>query len=160
MKTRIDLKRKLNKRGTSVFIAMLLACVILIGRLVQIQIINYKEYQSLSIGQFTKEVTISAKRGTIYDANGRQLGRLQVVDFADYQTQLVKTTGNVFLAPNGGAVDSDAKVVNKALEGSNVDAVDQMVQMMSSQRALQSSSQVLKMYDSIMEKMVSRLGPV
>ncbi len=107
----------------------------------------------------TDDITVSSN-GTIYDANGTQLGRLRVVDFADYNTQLVKTTGNVFIAPNGGAVDSDAKVVNKALEGSNVDAVDQMVQMMSSQRALQSSSQVLKMYDTIMGKMVSELGPV
>jgi len=87
MKTRIDLKRKLNKRGTSVFIAMLLACVILIGRLVQIQIINYKEYQSLSIGQFTKEVTISAKRGTIYDANMKPLA-------------ISATVERVFISPN------------------------------------------------------------
>lgn len=98
--------------------------------------------------------------GTIYSEDGNtQFGTLQIVDFQNYDTQLVKTTGNVFIAPNGGAVPADAKVVGSALESSNVDAVDQMVQMMSSQRALQSSAQVMKMYDQLIGKIVSQLGP-
>lgn len=48
----------------------------------------------------------------------------------------------------------------KYLERSNVDAVQEMVNMMSSQRALQSASQVLKMYDQIMGKAVTDLGKV
>lgn len=105
---------------------------------------------------------VVADNGEIYTEDGNtRLGQLGVVDFADYQEQLIKTTGNVFVAPNGGAfnVAGDTAVVNYALEGSNVDAVAEMVEMMSSQRALQSSAQVLKMYDTLMGKMVSQLGP-
>lgn len=99
--------------------------------------------------------------GTIYSEDGNtRYGTLQLTDFQDYDTQLVKTTGNVFVAPNGGGFQADAKVVGGALESSNVDAVSEMVQMMSSQRALQSSAQVLKMYDGVMSKLVSQLGPV
>ncbi len=98
--------------------------------------------------------------GTIYSEDGNtRYGTLRIVDFQNYDTQLVKTTGNVFIAPNGGATPANAKVVGSALESSNVDAVDQMVQMMSSQRALQSSAQVMKMYDQLIGKIVSQLGP-
>lgn len=98
--------------------------------------------------------------GRITSENGnRTFGTLQIVDFQNYDTQLVKTNGNVFIAPGGGAVASDAKVVNQALESSNVDAVEQMVNMMGGQRALQSSAQVMKMYDQLIAKMVSQLGP-
>lgn len=104
-----------------------------------------------------------ASDGTIYSEDGnRRFGRLRIVDFQDYDAQLVKTTGNVFLAPNGGAqaAGNGTKVIGHALEYSNVDVVEEMVQMMSSERALQSSSQVLKMYDQLTGKIVSQLGPV
>ncbi len=100
--------------------------------------------------------------GTIYSEDGNQrFGRLRIVDFQDYDSQLIKTTGDVFLAPNGGAqaAGNGTKVVGNALEYSNVDVVEEMTQMMSSQRALQSSSQVLKMYDQLTGKIVSQLGP-
>lgn len=99
--------------------------------------------------------------GEIYTEDGNtRLGRIQVVDFNDYQAQLTKTTGNVFVAENGGAFETDTEVVNYGLEYSNVDVAEEMVEMMSAQRALQSSSKVLSMYDTLMGKMVSRLGPV
>lgn len=98
--------------------------------------------------------------GTIYSEDGNtRYGQLLIVDFQNYDTQLVKTTGDVFVA-NGAAVPTQAQVVWKAVEGSNVDAVEQMTQMMSSQRALQSSAQVLKMYDELIGKMVSQISPV
>lgn len=100
-------------------------------------------------------------RGTIYSEDGNtRFGRLRIVDFQDYDAQLIKETANVFVAPNGGARDAaGAKVVNSALEDSNVDAVKEMVNMMSGQRALQSSSQVMKIYDQLIAKIVSELGP-
>lgn len=97
--------------------------------------------------------------GNIYTENGNNfLGRLSIVDFQDYDGQLTKTTGDVFIA-NGQGTVVDGNVVQKALERSNVEAVDEMAQMMASQRALQSSAQVLKMYDQLIGKAVSQLGP-
>ena len=46
----------------------------------------------------------------------------------------------------------------KTLEKSNVDMVNEMTAMMSSQRALQSAAQALKMYDQVMSKSVSDVG--
>ena len=40
----------------------------------------------------------------------------------------------------------------------DVDMVEEMTNMMSSQRALQSAAQVLKMYDQIMSKAASDVG--
>lgn len=97
--------------------------------------------------------------GNIYSENGNAfLGRLAIVDFQDYDAQLTKTTGDVFTAnvqPNA----INGEVVHKALESSNVDAIEEMTRMMASERALQSSSQVLKMYDQLMGKIVNQLGP-
>ena len=58
---------------------------------------------------------------------------------------------------------SDYDVVNpeiicNTLERSNVDMVEEMTNMMSSQRALQSAAQVLKMYDQIMSKASTDVG--
>lgn len=61
---------------------------------------------------------------------------------------------------NERAVASDTQMLWKYLERSNVDAVQEMVNMMSSQRALQSASQVLKMYDQLMGKAVTEIGKV
>lgn len=89
----------------------------------------------------------------------RQIGALQVVDFADYR-QLHKEDYGVFStnqAPQqleGG----ETAVLWKAVEKSNVDIVDEMTSMMSTQRALQSAAQVLKMYDQIMSKAVNDVG--
>lgn len=108
----------------------------------------------------TDNIRVNSTGEIFSNEDDRYFGTLRIVDFANPNEQLIKSTGNVFIAPNGGATDSNAKVVNYALEGSNVDAVAQMVAMMSGQRALQSSSQVLKMYDTLMGKIVSQLGVV
>ena len=49
-------------------------------------------------------------------------------------------------------------VVQKSLERSNVDLVQQMVSMMTSQRALQSAAQLTKIYDEVMTKSTTNLG--
>lgn len=106
----------------------------------------------------TDKITADSQ-GNIYSEDGKQFfGRLMVVDFNDYQTQLTKTTGNVFTA-TGNATPVDTPVMWKTIERSNVDAMEEMVTMMSGQRALQSSTQMLKMYDQLMAKIVSQLGP-
>lgn len=86
-------------------------------------------------------------------------GTLQIVDFADYG-QLHKEDNGLFSTaqPPQDAVLEDTQVIWKALEQSNVDMVGEMTAMMSSQRALQSAAQVLKMYDQIMGKSASDVG--
>ena len=87
----------------------------------------------------------------------RDLGTLRVVDFEDYE-QLHKEDYGVF-SYAGEAQDVESpSVLWKAVEKSNVDMVEEMVSMMSSQRALQSAAQVLKMYDQILSKASTDVG--
>lgn len=106
----------------------------------------------------TDKITIDSS-GRIFSEDGRTAyGQIAVVDFNEYDN-MVKGGNGVFYT-NEQAVASNTQMLWKYLERSNVDAVQEMVNMMSSQRALQSASQVLKMYDQIMGKAVTDLGKV
>lgn len=96
--------------------------------------------------------------GNLYSEDGQNfLGRLRIVDFDDYGQQLTKIGGGVFTAV-GNAVPVNGNIQWKALESSNADPIDQMTRMMASQRALQSSAQIMKIYDQLTSKIVSELG--
>lgn len=101
---------------------------------------------------------LASENGGIYnEATGALLGQLMVVDFADY-AQLNKENNNVYTT-NANAVASDAQIEWKTLENSNADPVEQMTRMMASQRALQSSAQILSIYDQLVTQMTTKLGP-
>ncbi len=98
--------------------------------------------------------------GNIYDGETDELlGSLAIVNFEDYDLQLEKATSGVFSA-TAAAQAINGTVMQGALESSNVDIVQQMTDMMASSRALQSSAQIMTMYDTLIGKMVSQLGPV
>lgn len=100
----------------------------------------------------TDDISVD-RQGNIRSADGRQyFGTLRLVDFADYD-QLTKITGGVFRA-NGQPQNADVSVKQRYIEDSNVSMVDEMTAMMTSQRTLQSSAQVLKMYDQVIGKAV------
>lgn len=46
---------------------------VLLVNLFRLQIINYEVYQKKAIDQQTRDITIAAKRGTIFDRNGKEL---------------------------------------------------------------------------------------
>ena len=81
------------------------------------------------------------------------------MDFADYG-QLRKEDSGMFssTAAPAAVTDGSAPVQWKTIERSNVDMVQEMTTMMSSQRALQSAAQVLKMYDQVMSKSSGDVG--
>lgn len=86
------------------------------------------------------------------------LGKIGVVDFNDYN-QLVKENNGTFSSTEQGNA-TDGGIQWKAIERSNIDSIEEMTSMMSSQRASQSAAQVLKMYDQLMGKIVSDIGRV
>ena len=87
----------------------------------------------------------------------RDIGKLRVVDFENYE-QLHKEDNGLFSTGQAAREVENPDVLWKALERSNVDMVEEMTSMMTSQRALQSAAQVLKMYDQIMSKAASDVG--
>ena len=88
------------------------------------------------------------------ESNVRQLGTLRVVDFADYE-QLHKEDYGMF---STAQAPQEVEQPSILWEKSNVDMVEEMTNMITSQRALQSAAQVLKMYDQVMSKAVTDVG--
>ena len=103
--------------------------------------------------------------GSIFDPNSTGntrtvYGTLKVVDFADYEA-LHKEDNNMFSTNQTElAKPTDSSINWKMLEKSNVNMVDEMTTMMSSQRALQSAAQMLRMYDTVMAKASSDVGRI
>lgn len=91
----------------------------------------------------------------------RQLGTIGVVDFADYE-QMHKEDNGLFSTAQAPVQAQEGQpqtqLLWKTVEKSNVDMMDEMTAMMSSQRALQSAAQMLKMYDQIMSKSATDVG--
>ena len=93
------------------------------------------------------------------DGGTREFGKLRIVDFEDYG-QLHKNDYGVFSTEQASRelAEGETSVLWKTVERSNVDMVEELTNMMSSQRALQSAAQVLKMYDQVMSKSATDVG--
>lgn len=96
--------------------------------------------------------------GMLYNAQNVPMGRFALVTFAD-QSQLVKAGEGTFRSDVAG-IPSNVNIRQKTLERSNVDAGREVVAMMESQRALQSASQILKIYDQLASKATTELARV
>ena len=96
--------------------------------------------------------------GMIHRKDGTLAGRFAIVDFAD-KTQLRKQEGSVFTT-NANPIPSDTPVRQNILERSNVDATVEMMDMLETQRTLQSAAQMIKMYDQLMGKAATEIGRV
>lgn len=95
--------------------------------------------------------------GGIYDSEGSLIDDLLVVDFENYEA-MEKSNNGIFTSGGEELEVENPHIMNGMVEQSNVNAVQEMVDMMSSQRTLQSAAQVLKMYDEIMSKASSDIG--
>lgn len=104
----------------------------------------------------TEDVMIDAS-GAISDANGNYIDSIRVVNFENYNQVNKDVNGNI---TGGNPVEVDGGIIQGAVERSNVSMVDEMSLMMRSQRAIQSASQILKMYDKMMEKSTTEIGRV
>jgi len=109
----------------------------------------------------TDKVRFERDGAIISNETGERLGRLSIVNFMEYY-DLEKTGEGMFLnADAGNMYEMGLPDVRwQMLERSNVSAMDEMVAMITSQRGLQSASQILKMYDLIMNKAANDIGRV
>ncbi len=98
-------------------------------------------------------------QGRVTTEDGRQyFGTIRVVDFADYN-QLTKITGGMFEAAGQPQAAQGVTLTQSFLEDSNVSMAEEMTRMMSSQRVLQSSAQILRMYDQMISRVTTLGGP-
>ncbi|MBE6934909.1 MAG: PASTA domain-containing protein [Ruminococcaceae bacterium] len=69
------------KRTTFVMVVLgFLAFAVLIGKLFQVQVIAYEEYQQKAVSQQTRNEILTPSRGTIYDRNGNAMALSATVE--------------------------------------------------------------------------------
>lgn len=95
--------------------------------------------------------------GTI-EQNGAAAARIQVVDFADYN--YLQRYGETYFEPIEGAevINADADVISGYLEMSNVQSVQEMVNLISITRQYESNQKIIQTYDDTMDIAVNQLG--
>lgn len=105
----------------------------------------------------TDKINVDAS-GAIYREGGGYLGQIGVYAFED-NAQLQRDQRGYFTGD--GAQLSDAATVHwKMQERANIDLIQEMTGMITSQRAYQSAAQISKMYDELMNKAANNLGNI
>lgn len=88
-------------------------------------------------------------------ADGEEVGRLQIVDFEDYD-YLKKFGENMYIAIDGAQQTEAKSVVYQGyLEMSNVNVVSEMVDMIATARDYESNQKIIQAIDSTLEKAVT-----
>ena len=100
---------------------------------------------------------VADKMGIIkYRDTGEEVAQIGIYTFDDFDALDRNDLG--YFVGNGARVTQPEEIVHEYLERSNVDSVKQMTDMITYQRSLQSASQVMKMYDSLMTKATNEVG--
>ena len=104
-----------------------------------------------SFGSILSELTVD-RSGSVWQG-GRPVGQLKLVDFSAREA-LTQTREGYFQASAALArIPADVEVHQGALEGSNVNAVDEMVAMIQTQRAFQRSARVVELVSKSYERL-------
>lgn len=105
-----------------------------------------------------KEFTTST--GGSFNVNGETYQF--IISKLENQDQIIRYQNNLFGYAGGNApINFDGISIHQGMiEGSNVDATDEMVNLMSTSRAFQMNSKVMQIMDQILEQSVNELGKV
>ena len=105
-----------------------------------------------------QQVSIN-QQGEIY-ADGEYVDTIQIVDFEDYN-YIKKYGENLYDIVDGATeIESDAKIRQGYLEMSNINVVNEMVEMITISRAYESNQKLIQTTDSMLEKSVNEVGKV
>lgn len=95
--------------------------------------------------------------GTIMQ-NGQTVAKIGVVNVEDYD-YIAKYGENLYYLVEGGQLTaSDARVEQGALEASNVNIVDEMVNMITITRAYESNQKLIQTIDGMLDKAANNVG--
>jgi flagellar basal-body rod protein FlgG len=104
------------------------------------------------------EVSINEK-GEIY-ADGEYVDTIQITDFEDYN-YIKKFGENLYDLVDGGTeIESTANVRQGYLEMSNINVVNEMVEMINISRAYESNQKLIQTADDMLNKAVNNVGKV
>lgn len=90
---------------------------------------------------------------------GEVVDNIAVYDFLDYNN-LNKYGEGMFISDVEPDLVEYPSIANKTIERSNVEVTEELTNIMSSQRSLQTAAQALKIYDMINDKAVNEIGKV
>lgn len=98
---------------------------------------------------------VSINESGIIEADGKEVARLQITDFEDYD-YLKKFGENMYTAIDGATTKAaQGKVYQGYLESSNVNVVSEMVNMITIARDYESNQKVIQSIDSTLERAVN-----
>ncbi len=155
-----------NKKRMLVFlVCFFLATVALIIRLGYIQLIKGNEYKKAAMENWARDITISAKRGTIYDSRGKKLAVSVNSNTVTCFPADVKK-GAKLIEPSsskGGFITSILKSLNKSFfnqeESSNTEEIAKNIK--TPEQIAESLALILEMnYDEILKKITSNTSYV
>ncbi|MBU5590798.1 stage V sporulation protein D [Clostridium sp. MSJ-4] len=106
----------IRKRMVMVFMLLTLLFVFLIGRLSYIMVVKSADYSARAEEQWTSEVKISAKRGSILDRNGKELAISANVYRADLDMNALRSFLKKKELTNNDVAPSIAEALNMELE--------------------------------------------
>lgn len=99
------------------------------------------------------EISID-ERGRIFAGN-QEVARLQMTDFEDYN-YLKKFGENMYIAVDGATTqEADCKVYQGYLEASNVNVIDEMIEMITVSRDYESNQKIIQSIDATLETAVN-----
>ena len=104
----------------------------------------------------TDKLNVDGQGNIYYKDNDAYLGTVGVYQFEDLE-QLEHNDMGFFTGEGAEAVENPS-ILWKYLERSNADMIQQMTEMLTCQRALQSCASVTKMYDEVMGHAASDVG--
>ncbi len=109
-------------------------------------------------GAQTAQVSVD-ELGNIY-ADETYVNQFALVDFADYDTVVMYGENMWETTDTTELVEADATVHQGYLEASNVNVVDEMVDLITVTRAYETNQKMIQTVDSILEKAVTEIGRV
>jgi len=114
---------------------------------------------SITIPQDVDPRKITMNPDGVLMADGKQVAKLSIVDFADQQV-LKKITPTMFQAPKDvtAEVVENPSVLNMALEGSNSSVFEEMVELIQCTRSFEQSQKTLKQQDDLESKAIATLS--
>lgn len=101
-------------------------------------------------GEFTVD-----SQGNV-SVNGNRVDTLRLVSFED-QSQLVKIGDSLFVAAEQG-VQAGGRVMQKFLETSNINAITEMVDMITIMRAYEANQKAIQAHDRTLEQVINDVG--
>ncbi|HHZ02327.1 MAG TPA: PASTA domain-containing protein [Tissierellia bacterium] len=155
-----------NKRRMLFFLAcFFLVTIALVVRLGYIQLIKGEEYRKQAMENWSRDITINAKRGTIYDAKGKKLAvsvnSYTVTCFPADVKKSVESPVDTLDEEEGGFIELLLKKLNKTMFTEETAAESIPVNTKTPEEIAQILSEILEMdYEEVLEKITANYNYV